>query len=53
MDLESIFTFGKYEGEQLEDIIIDDPFYIEYLYLLGSIPFSDDALELMRKRKII
>lgn len=31
MDLDSIFKFGKYKGQELEDIIEDDPGYIRWL----------------------
>lgn len=53
MGLEDEFTFGKHKGEQLEDVIHDDPQYIEWLIMEGVADFDDEACELITKRKII
>ena len=45
--LDDILTFGKYEGEQLEDLIIDHPDYIEWLINNDVIQFDEEALELI------
>lgn len=52
MSLESIFTFGKHKGEQLEDVIHDDPDYVEYLIMNEVVGFDEEACELITKRGI-
>ncbi len=49
--LEYIFTFGKHEGQQLEDVIEDDPDYIGWL-ARDEFDFDDEVLELIGKRGI-
>lgn len=53
MNLESIFTFGKHKDGQLEDVIIDDPSYIEWLIENNVVVFDEVALETISKQGII
>jgi len=52
MALDDIFTFGKHRGEQLEDVIEDDPDYIEWLVQDRIVEFDEEALELISKKGI-
>jgi len=52
MNLESIFTFGAHKGKQLEDVIHDDPSYIEWMIMERVSEFDDEALELITKEGI-
>ena len=52
MGLDDIFKFGKHEYEQLEDVITDDPDYIEWLAVDKEFDFDEEALELIRKKGI-
>ena len=52
MGLDDCFTFGKHDGDQLEDVIGDDPDYIEWLVMEGVTQFDDEALELISKKGI-
>lgn len=49
MGLEDIFKFGKHKGHQLEDVIHDDPGYIEWLVEEGVVEFDNESLELISK----
>ncbi len=44
--------FGKHEGQQIEDIIEDDPNYITWMYESGF-SFDDESIALMEDKKII
>lgn len=52
MTLEDHFTFGKHNGSQLEDVIDDDPDYIEWCCENEIVVFDEEALELISKRGI-
>lgn len=52
MNLESIFTFGKHKGEQVEDVIEDDPYYIRWLVENDIRQFDEETLELIAKKGI-
>lgn len=52
LDLETILSFGKHKGCQLEDVIYDDPQYISWLILNTDHDFDEETLELITKRKI-
>lgn len=52
MNLESIFEFGKYRGHQLEDVITDDPGYIEWLIDGDVVLFDAKASLLISQKKI-
>lgn len=52
MKLDDIFLFGKHLGDQLEDVIEDDPKYIEWLCEDEIVNFDEEALELIAKKGI-
>lgn len=52
MGLEDEFKFGKHKGHQLEDVIDDDPKYIEWCIMEGVVDFDEEALELISKKGI-
>jgi len=52
LTLESIFTFGKNKGKQVEDVIEDDPNYIAWLVEEDIVEFDDEIYELIEKRGI-
>jgi len=51
MGLDDIFTFGKHKGEQLEDVIEDDPAYIEWL-AKEEYDFDEETLEVLARKGI-
>lgn len=51
--LTDVLKFGKYKGEQIEDLIYDDPGYISWLYEEEVIEFDEDTIRIMEERKII
>lgn len=51
MGLDNIFTFGKHEGKQLEDVIEDYPGYIGW-WADHDFDFDEEVLELLTKRGI-
>lgn len=50
--LETVLDFGKHNGHQIEDIIEDDPKYIEWLIDEGVVSFDEEASELIAKKGI-
>lgn len=52
MQLDSIFKFGKHIGQQLEDVIEDDPDYIEWCCENEVGDFDEEALELISRKGI-
>ena len=52
MGLEDCFVFGKHTGHQLEDVIEDDPAYIEWCIMNDVVVFDEEALELISKKGI-
>lgn len=52
LTLDTILDFGKYEGEQIEDIIEDDPNYITWMYE-HNFEFDDEAIKKLEEKKII
>lgn len=53
MGLEDLFVFGKHKGEQLEDVITDDPSYMEWVVGEGMVQFSEEAVSLMTKKGVV
>ena len=51
MNLESEFTFGKYKGSQVEDVIEDDPEYIRWLCENTGKYFDDEVHEALERRE--
>jgi len=52
MNLEDSFTFGKHKGHQIEDVIEDDPSYIEWCCDNEVVDFDEETLELISKKGI-
>lgn len=44
LDVDSIMPFGKYQGRTVEDILDDNPSYIQFLAESGT-GFSDEVYE--------
>ena len=53
MDFDSLFTFGKHEDELLEDVIDNDPDYMEWLVENEVVPLAPDVMDHLAKEKII
>ena len=51
MTLEDTFKFGKYKGQQVEDVIDDDPSYVRWLCENTETHFDDEVLETLSKRE--
>ncbi len=47
--LESIFYFGKHRGKQVEDVIEDNPSYIQWLSDMEVIEFDEETYEVLSK----
>lgn len=52
LGLESNFPFGKHAGDQVEDVIEDDPEYIAWCVENDIVEFDEETLELITKRRI-
>jgi len=50
--LDDFFAFGKHEGDQVEDVIEDDPSYIEWLVENGICDFDEETLEVISRKGI-
>jgi hypothetical protein len=53
MGLDDIFKFGKHKGDQLEDVLDDDPDYIAWCVENGVVDFDEVAMEAIGKRRIV
>lgn len=53
LGLEDSFTFGKHVGEQVEDVIEDNPKYITWCYENDIVEFDEDTIAVLEKKKII
>ena len=51
MNLESIFKFGKHKGQQVEDVVEDDPSYVRWLCENTETDFDDEVLESLERRE--
>ncbi len=51
--LEDVIKFGKHKGEQIEDLIYDEPGYMTWLYEEEVIAFDEEVIRIMEERKII
>lgn len=52
MGLDDTFKFGKHKGDQVEDVIEDDPDYIAYCVEKDIVQFDEETLELITKKRI-
>ena len=50
MKLDSEFRFGQHKGEQLEDVVEDDPEYVRWLAEEKDFYFDDEVYEALEKR---
>lgn len=53
LGLDSILKFGRHKGKQLEDVIEDDPDYIEWMVDHGVADFDEETMELITKKGIV
>lgn len=53
MNFDSIFTFGKHEDKMLEDVIEDDPNYMEWLVDNDVVSLAPEVMKRLAERKII
>lgn len=53
LTLKDEFDFGKHDGEQVEDVIEDDPSYIEWLCTNEVVEFDEEVLDLIAKKGIV
>lgn len=51
MNLQSEFKFGKCKGDQVEDVLEDDPSYIRWMVENTNTQFDDEVLEALEKRE--
>jgi hypothetical protein len=47
LNLESNLPFGKYKGDLLEDVIMEDPGYVEWLIENTDVTLDPKAMELL------
>ena len=45
--------FGKHKGEQVEDLIYDQPDYITWLAENTDIEFAPETMKLMEEKKLV
>ena len=53
MEFNSIFAFGKHKGDMLEDVIEDDPKYMEWLVDNDVVSLASDVIDRLAERKIV
>lgn len=53
LTLETILDFGYYKGEQIEDLIYDQPDFIRMLVEDENYTFDDDAKRVLHREKFI
>lgn len=53
LSLTDLFPFGKFKGQQVEDIIYDNPNYIIRLIEEEVVTFDQNAQELLEELKIV
>ena len=52
LTLDDLFTFGKHKTEMVEDVIDDDPRYIEWLVENEVVQFDNETMELIARKGI-
>lgn len=52
LGLDSAMPFGKHKGEQIEDLIEDEPRYIEWLVSEDVVEFDEETLDTITKKGI-
>ena len=53
LGMDSILNFGKHEGEQIEDLIEDDPEYLAWLIEDRQKEFDEEVMQVLTKKRII
>ena len=51
--LDTIIDFGKHDGDQVEDVIYDDPSYMQWVYEKTQRVLGEDTIALMQSEGII
>lgn len=51
--LSDIMKFGKHKGEQIEDLLYDDPKYLVWLFEEEIVELDHEVIEQMEQRKLI
>lgn len=51
--LEDIFLFGKHKGQQVEDVIVDDPGWVRWVVENDIAEFDEETLERITKEGIL
>lgn len=52
LGLDDEFKFGKHQGQQVEDVVEDDPDYIYWIVQNEICEFDDETLELIERKGI-
>lgn len=53
LELSDRMPFGKHKGEEIEDLIVDHPSYLGWLFEDGFKGFGDEVIKKMEGEKII
>lgn len=53
LGLDDVMPFGKYKGEQIEDLIEDHPEYLAWCFDNNVVEFNNSVISKMLDRKII
>jgi len=51
--LQDTFKFGKHKGEQVEDVMQDDPGYIAWTAENDVVDYDEEAMEMISKLRIV
>jgi len=51
--LSDTMKFGKYKGEEIEDLLYDDPGYLVWLVEEEVVELDSEVIEQMEQRKLI
>lgn len=53
LGLTDVMPFGKFKGEQVEDLIYDEPSYMTWLVEEEVTEFDEEVTKIMEERKMI
>lgn len=53
LGLTDTFPFGKHKGQQVEDLLYDDPQYLTWCVDEEVVEFDEEVLHQMEERKLI
>lgn len=51
--LDSILPYGKYKGEEVEDVLEDNPQYLVACVEYDTFNFAQEVITIMENRKLI